>query len=111
MNEIFSQYSKAKANHYGRSPQFSNEAPAPFHGSLNETPLRFIPGITSLIKLRIGRIDASANPIGDKGLKTTLPANMSKNASPWDGLLNLSPEDWPSTTLGSLLAMKPSING
>ena len=111
MNEIFSQYSKAKANRYGRSPQFSSEVPAPFHGSLNETLLRFIPGITSPTKLRIERIGATANPIRDKGLKTTLSANTSKNASSWDSLRNLSPEDWPSTTLGSLLAMRPSING
>ena len=62
-------------------------------------------------KLKAERRGASSNPISDKGLKTPLSVNMSKNASAWDGLLNLSPEDLPLTTRGSLLAMRPSING
>src|SRR5512139_1125754 len=87
-------------------------SPSTLSRELKRNAPPIIPGITSLTKLRIGRIDASANPTGDKGLKTTLSANMSKNTSPWDGLLNLSPEDWPLTTpLGALLAMRPSING
>jgi hypothetical protein len=49
-----------KSKSLRRSPQFSSEVPALFHGSLNETPLRFIPGITSLTKLRIEQI--STNP-------------------------------------------------
>ena len=111
MNEIYLQSSRAKANRYGRSPRFSSEVPVPFHGSLSETLLRFMPAITSLTRLRVERIGANVNPIGDKGLKTTLSVNTSKNASAWDGLLNLSPEDLPLTTRGSLLAMRPSING
>ena len=44
-------------------------------------------------------------------LKPTLFSAMSKNAFAWDGPQNLSPEDWPSNTLNSPLAMRLSING
>jgi hypothetical protein len=35
---------------------------------------------------------------------------MPKKVCAWDGLQNLSPEDWPATILDSPLAMRPSIN-
>ena len=111
MNEIFSQYSKAKANRYGKSLRFSSEVPVPFHGSLSEMLLRFIPAITWLTKLRSEPINESIPPIDDKGLKATLFGVMSKNAFASDGLRSLSPEDWPSNTLDPPLAMRRSING
>ena len=111
MKEIFSPSSKATADRYGKSPPFSSGVPAPFHGSFSEMPLRFIPAITCLTKLRNERINVTANPIGDQDSKPTLFGNMSKNAFAWDGPQNLSPEDWPSNTLNSPLAMRLSING
>ena len=111
MNEIFSQSSRAKGNHYGKSPGFSSEVPAPFHGSLSEMPLRFIPDTTWLTKLRSERINAGTNPIGGRGLKTTLLGVMSKNAFASDGLRNLSPEDCLSNSPISPLALRLSING
>src|SRR4030042_3091034 len=111
MTEIFSQSSKAKAARYGKSPWFSSEVPARFHGSLSEMPLRFIPDITWLTKLRSEQINASTNPIGGRGLKTPLFGVMSKNTFASDGLQNLSPEDWLSNSPISPLAMRPSING
>ena len=111
MKEIFLQSSKAKVDRYRKSPQFSSGVPAPFHGSLNEMPLQFIPAIISIIKLRNERINVTANPIGDRDSKVTLFDTMSKNEFALDGLQNLSPEDWPSNTLGDPLAMRPSING
>jgi len=111
MKEIFSPSSKAKANRYGKLPPFSNGVPAPSHGSSSAMPLRFIPVITWPTKLRNERINVTANPIGDQDLKPTLFGAMSKNASDWDGPQNLSPEDWPSNTLNSPLALRPFING
>lgn len=64
MKEIISLFSRAKANRCGKSPSFSTEALAPFHGSLSEMPLRSIPAITWLIKLSNEQTNATMNPIG-----------------------------------------------
>src|SRR5512137_2169156 len=111
MKEIFSLSSKAKTNRYGKSQRFSSEVPAPFPGSLSEMPLRFIPAITCLTKHSNERINVTGNPIGDQDSKMTPFGNMSKNVFAWDGLQNLSPEDWPLNTLDPPLAMRRSING
>ena len=102
---------KSKGESLGKSPGFSSEVPAPFHGSLNEMPLRFIPDITWLTKPRSEPINASTNPMGGRGSKATLLGVMSKNAFASDGLRNLSPGGSLSIALGKPLAMKPSING
>ena len=111
MKEISFAYSKVKANRYGKSPRFSSEVPVPFHGSLSEMPLRFIPAIICLAKLRNEQITVTTNPIDDEGSKTTLFASMLKKVLAGDGRQNLSPEDWPLNILNSPLAMRPSING
>ncbi len=104
MKEIFSPSSKAKANRYGKLPPFSNGVPAPSHGSSSAMPLRYIPAITCLTKLKNERINVTANPIGDQDSKPTLFGAMSKNAFAGDGPQSLSPEDWLSNTLNSPLA-------
>src|SRR5512139_1029133 len=111
MKEISFASSKVEANRYGKSPRFSSEVPVPFHGSLSEMPLRFIPAITSLTKLKNEQITVITNPIDEEGSKTNLSATLPKKVLVWDGLHNLSPEDWPPTILDSPLAMRPSING
>ena len=111
MKEIFSPSSKVKANRYGKLPPFSYGVPAPSHGSSSAMPLRYIPAITCLTKLKNERINVTANPIGDQDSKPTLFGAMSKNAFAGDGPQNLSPEDWPSNTLNSPLALRPFING
>ena len=63
MKEISFASSKVEANRCGKSPEFSSEVPAPFRGSLNEMPLRFIPVITWLTKRNNERINGTGNPI------------------------------------------------
>lgn len=111
MNEIYSQFSKAKANRSGKSPRFSAEAPALSHESLSAMPLRFTPDTTWLTKPKPEPIKETASRTSEHGLRTALFGDTLRIASAPDGVLSLSLAGSGSDTRVTPSAMKLSTNG